>query len=273
MSKDYKIIVLDLDGTLTNSKKEISQRNKLALIEAQKTGKVVVLASGRPTYGIVPLAEDLQLNHFGGYLLSYNGGQIINYKTQESLYHTLLPLEVIPKLYHTVSEFQATLLSYDNEFIITENASDRYVSIEAHLNNMQIKEVPSFINALTKPVTKCLAVGDPEILIQLEYKIKELYGDFINCYRSEPFFLELVPHNIDKAYALSKLIKHLEINRKEMIAFGDGLNDLTMIEYAGMGVAMANAQEAVKEIADYITLSNDEDGVAHILEQLNFSLN
>lgn len=273
MKKDYKIIVLDLDGTLTNSNKEISIRNKKALIKAQQAGILVVLASGRPTYGIIPLAKELELDQYGGYILSYNGGQIIDVAQNESIYHKVLPNHVIPAIYNLVTKHQATLLSYEGEYIITENSTDPYVAIESHLNRMRIKTVDSFCVAIQNPVTKCLAVGEPSKLIELEKELKANYSDILNIYRSEPFFLELVPPHIDKAYSLNRLVEHLQLTREDMIAFGDGFNDLSMIEYAGMGVAMANAQDAVKAIANKITLSNNEDGVAHILEQLPFYLN
>ena len=95
----YKLIVLDLDGTLTNSKKVITPRNREILIRVQEQGVRLVLASGRPTYGIVPLANELRMNEFGGFILSYNGGEIINWETQEMLYENVLPNDVVPVLY------------------------------------------------------------------------------------------------------------------------------------------------------------------------------
>ena len=91
--------------------------------------------------------------------------------------------------------------------------------------------------------------------------------DIISVYRSEPYFLELVPMGIDKARSLAVLLEKLGMTREEMVAVGDGYNDLSMIQYAGMGVAMANAQEPVRKAADYVTLSNEEDGVAAVVEK------
>ena len=97
----YKLIVLDLDGTLTNSQKEITPRNKETLIRVQEQGVQLVLASGRPTYGIVPLANELRMNEFGGFILSYNGGEIINWETQEMIYENVLPNDIVPVLYES----------------------------------------------------------------------------------------------------------------------------------------------------------------------------
>lgn len=93
MRQDYRLLVLDLDGTLTNSKKEISPRNLRTLLRLQQSGVRLVLASGRPTYGIVPLAEQLQMKEHNGYILSYNGGEIINWNTGELLYKTCFPMK------------------------------------------------------------------------------------------------------------------------------------------------------------------------------------
>ena len=118
---NYKLLVLDLDGTLTNTKKEITPRNREILIQAQQQGTRLVLASGRPTYGIVPLANQLQMNQFEGYILSYNGGEIIDWKTHEILYSNVLPDTAIPQLYECAKRNGLAILTYDKEYIITEN--------------------------------------------------------------------------------------------------------------------------------------------------------
>ncbi len=266
MSQKFDTVVLDLDGTLTNSRKELSERNRSALLELQSRGVRVVLASGRPTYGIVPLAEELELARYGGYILSYNGGVIIDCSKGKEIYSNVLPMDLIPLLHSESKAADCVILSYDNEYIIAEDIEQQYVLKEAHLNKMALREVENFSDSITSPVAKCLSVGDPQRVIALEEKLKGLCGDRINIYRSEPYFLELVPQNIDKAFSLSKLLEHTGGSREGMIAFGDGFNDLSMIEFAGLGVAMANAQEVVKQSAGALTLSNDEDGVAHYIE-------
>lgn len=266
----YKLIVLDLDGTLTNSKKEISFRNREMLMRVQEQGVRLVLASGRPTYGIVPLANELCMDKFGGFILSYNGGEIINWKTKEMMYENVLPDEVVPALYKCARRHNLSILSYDGAEIITENAQDPYVMKEAFLNRMMIRETDNFLAEITLPVPKCLIVGDPTHLISVESELSIQLQGRINVFRSEPYFLELVPQNIDKALSLAVLLGKIGIAREEIIAVGDGYNDLSMIKFAGMGVAMSNAQEPVKKAADYITLSNDEDGVAEVVEKLFF---
>jgi hypothetical protein len=158
------------------------------------------------------------------------------------------------------------IISYQNESIISETSDNEYVKYEAFLNKMIIKEVESFTEAVSFPVPKCLIVGKPEKLKLLEDEMNSTFGNEMSIYRSEPFFLELMPLNIDKAKSLQKLLLHTGHTREEMMACGDGYNDLSMIKFAGMGVAMANAQTEVKDASDYITLSNEDDGVAHAVE-------
>lgn len=263
----YKLIVLDLDGTLTNSKKEITSRNRETLIRAQEQGVRLVLASGRPTYGIVPLANELRMNEFGGFILSYNGGEISNWETGEMIYENVLPNDVVPVLYECAKTHQLSILTYDGAEIITENSKDPYVLKEAFLNKMAVRETNDFLTDITLPVAKCLIVGDADKLIPLESELCIRLQGRINVFRSEPYFLELVPQGIDKALSLEVLLKELGIQREEIIAIGDGFNDLSMIKFAGLGIAMANAQEPVKKAADYITLSNDEDGVAEAIDK------
>ncbi len=263
----YKIIVLDIDGTLTNSKKDLSPRNRKAIIDLQERGYVVVLASGRPVYGIMPLAEELELAKYGGYILAFNGAQIIKCATDKVIYSNTLPNELIRPLYEKSKAAGAVILSYNDDYILTENASDKYVAYEGMLNKMQIRQTDNFLENLKLPVVKCLSVAEPDIILKLENDLKAEYGEVMSIYRSEAFFLELVPNGIDKAESLAVLLNHLNLNRKDMIAFGDGFNDLTMLEYAGCGVAMGNAKDAVKEVADAVTISNDEDGVAHYIEE------
>jgi Cof subfamily protein (haloacid dehalogenase superfamily) len=262
----YKLLVLDLDGTLTNSKKEITARTRRALIKVQEQGVTIVLASGRPTYGIVPLAEELELAKYGGYILSFNGGTIINWKTKEVIHQSTISKEQLPALYDIAVQNDVAIISYQNEHIISETCDNEYIRYEAFLNKMNIKEVESFTDALSFPVPKCLIVGNPEKLVHLENEMNSMYGNEMSIYRSEPFFLELMPVNIDKANSLKKLLLHTGHTREEILACGDGHNDLSMIKFAGMGVAMANAQDSVKEASDFITLSNEEDGVAHAVE-------
>lgn len=264
----YKILVLDLDGTLTNSRKEITDRTKHALETYQKEGGIVVLASGRPTYGIMPLADELNLKTYGGYILAFNGGQIIDCQKKSVIWQKVMPVEMNRRLYELAKENQVVIMTYENENLITEDPEHRYVKKEMMINHMGVKKVTSFSEYVSFPVTKCLMVEDGDYLAEVEKRVKDALGNSLSIYRSEPFFLEIMPEGIDKAASLDWLLRHLHMSRENMAAFGDGFNDKTMIEFAGFGVAMGNAQETVKDAADWIAPSNDEDGVAWVVENI-----
>ena len=267
----YKMIVLDLDGTLTNNKKEITPRTKQALMQAQAAGVHVVLASGRPTYGIVPLAEELKLKDNGGYILAFNGGKIIDCTNNEVLFEQKLDEQLVPILFQEAKKAGMEILTYQGEGIAATNKDDEYVQHEAFINKMPVTQYDDFLNQLVYPINKCLIVGDPTPLHELEIRLaKELEGK-MDVYRSADFFLECVPLGIDKARALDRLISSLGISREEVIACGDGYNDLSMIRFAGLGVAMANAAKDIQSEADFVTLSNEEDGVAHVIEHFILS--
>jgi len=269
---DYKMIVLDLDGTLTNREKKISPRNREALMEAQKRGKIVVLASGRPTQGVAPLAKELELGKYGSYILSFNGGLITNSSTGQAVVSALLPLSVNRRVVELAEEHRVNILTYEGDSIITSKKEDPYVELEAGINHMNVREIRNmgeYVEHLQVP--KFLMVDDGGYLSTVEPKVKAALGRDFSVYRSEPFFLEILPKGIDKAQRLEVLLGILGISREEMIACGDGYNDLTMIKYAGLGVAMENAVFPVRKAADYITASNNEDGVALVVEKFLLS--
>ena len=132
---------------------------------------------------------------------------------------------------------------------------------------MPIVRVENFPEAVTFPVNKFLITGEAALTEKIETLLKEKFHSLLNIYRSEPFSWNVMPQNIDKAHSLQKLLNYLGMSADQMICCGDGFNDLTMIEYAGLGVAMENAQPILKKTADYITKSNDEDGVLHVINE------
>ncbi len=261
----FRAIALDLDGTLTNHDKVVTPRTRQALLKAQEQGAIIILASGRPTYGIVPVAECLELEKRGGYILSYNGGNIVNAKTSEKLFSQFLPDAVIPILYKYAKEKNHALLGYAGNEIITEMPDDQYVKEESRINKMNIRKVGNLLETLEPHPTKLLMTGDPTDMLKAEEELVEILGEKMDIFRSAPFFLELVPKGIDKAQSLLRLLSKINLTPADLMAFGDGYNDLSMLKLAGVGVAMANAAPEVRADADYVTLSNEEDGVAAAL--------
>lgn len=268
---NYKAIVLDLDGTLTNSRKEITHKTKEALVEAQQKGMRIILASGRPTYGIRPIADELEIEKYGGYVMAYNGGCIMEWRSKEVVFNQELDPDIVSSLYNKAKERtdDFEILTYQGEGIAATNIENEYVKHEAFINRMPLTQYDDFVRQVQHPVNKCLIVGEPEKLAVFEKKIARELDGKCSVYRSAEFFLECVPVGIDKAASLSRLLPMINISRAETIAVGDGYNDLSMIEFAGLGVAMANAADEVKLKADFVTKSNEEDGVAYVIEKFS----
>ena len=264
---DIKLLVLDIDGTLTNSKKEISEETQRAIKMIQERGHKVMLASGRPTTGMVRFEKELELEKYGGYLLSFNGGKIINCRTGVIVFQKMFPSVLIPQIYRFAKDNNCGLITYLGDKIISANKPDKYIELEARINGMEVVEVHDFLDFVDFEVNKLLMTAPPGPAEKYTEFLSEKYGDRISVYRSEPFFIEWMPKGIDKASSIDRMLSSVGLTRENTICCGDGYNDLTMIEYAGVGVAMANAQPKVKEKADYITASNDEDGIVQVIDE------
>ncbi len=262
-----KALVLDIDGTLTNSAKEITPATKCAIQNIMRRGQKVILASGRPTPGMRRYEEELELDRYGGYLLSFNGARIVDCRTGEIVYQRVLPLTLLPGLFHFAKKNGCGLITYLGNEVISAFPIDKYVEIEARINGLPVRKVPNFTEFVDFDINKCLMTADPEKAELLEKELQEKYGNMASIYRSEPYFIEIMPSDVDKASSLDKMLPAIGVKRENTVCCGDGFNDISMIRYAGVGVAMGNAQQAVKESADYITATNDEDGLVQVIEK------
>lgn len=264
----YKLLVLDVDGTLLNDKKEITPRTHAALLKAQQMGVHVVLASGRPTNGVQPLAEALELNHYGGFILSYNGGQIINAQTGELMFEKRIDPAMIPYLNRKAKENGFAIFTYHKDYILTDSPENKHVQEEAELNKMRIIGVENFPEAVDFAPCKCILTSDDENnLVGLENHWKKRLDGVLEAFRSEDYFLEVAPHFINKGNTLAVLMEMLNITTEEVVAIGDGVADVSMLQLAGTGVAMGNARDSVKACADFTTLPNNMEGVAVAIEK------
>ncbi len=263
----YKLLALDLDGTLTNSKKKISRKNKDYIRKAREKGVSVVLASGRPVIGIKGIADELNLWEKGGYILVYNGGHIIDCATGKDLIKQTIPMEYVHDICDVIRKYRVYPLSYNDVGVICENDTDQYVLLEGHNNGIPVIRVRSLEECITKPVVKFMVVGEPDELQKAHDHLKGLFEGKLNVFFSESYFVEVTPFGIEKASSLAALSDILGITREETIACGDGLNDIPMLKYAGFAVAMGNAYEKAKKVADYVTATNDHDGVAEVIQK------
>jgi Cof subfamily protein (haloacid dehalogenase superfamily) len=262
----YKMIALDLDGTLNNDDKKITQRTKDALIAVQKQGVIVVLASGRQAPGLRRESEALELENHHGILLSYNGGKIIDATTKEVIYEKSIPGKIAKRLLRHLEALPVTPIVDDGEYIYTTDR-DGYRIWEERQNNLGLKMVNNIADELVFNPVKVLIAAPNEVLMPTSEKIIPHFEKELSFVLSAPFYLEATMKGISKAGSLQTVCDILNIKPEEVMAFGDAQNDLSMIRFAGLGVAMGNACEELKAAADEITLSNNDDGIAHVLEK------
>ncbi len=264
-----RVLAIDLDGTLVNDEKQVTPPTLSALMDLQRQGVRLVLASGRPTYGVLPVAKQLRMDRFGGFILSYNGGQVVDCQTMEVLYQRTLPRAEQQRVVEIAERDGHTVMGFLGAEIVTTRPDDIYVAEGKRINKMSIRGVDDLLRELKDTdVVKLLVVGEPERLARTEQKMQALREEGIWAYRSQPFFLETVPQGIDKAESLRKLLEHLNLKAEDMVAVGDGGNDLSMIQFAGVGVAMRNATEEVRGRADWVTTQdNNHDGLLEAVKK------
>jgi len=260
----HKLLAIDLDGTLLNSQKEITPRTEAALIEAQKRGHRIVLATGRPIVGARPYARQLRLDVYHGFLLCFNGATILQCEDNKLLYENYLPAQFIPKLYTKSKENGFAIMSYEGDCILTESVDDKYIQHAARINRMQILKTRDFANIKT-PVPKCIITGETDRLILFEKLLRAEFGDELSIIRSESFFLEVMNRGVEKGTSLAQLLQMIHVNPENLVSFGDSYNDESMLRLAGWSVAMGNARTEIQSLADEVTASNDENGVSQVV--------
>lgn len=264
----YKLLVLDVDGTILNSERKITQRTVMTLRKVQSIGIKVALASGRPTYGLLPLAKAIDLGTYGGYIISYNGAQVISAQDGEILFARSIDPQMVPYLEKKAAKTGMTMAYYDGDEVVSTDTTNPHVVDEAQMNGMKLRQVDQISMVVEDWPSEVMLFSDhEEELDSLENHMQRHLNGVMDTIHSNPYMLEVVGYQVGKSYAMSALMQLLGIGMEEVIAIGDGTADVNMIQMAGTGIAMANAVESVRRCADYITLSNDEDGAAVAIEK------
>lgn len=264
----YKLIAMDLDGTLNNDQKVITEKTKAALMAAQGQGIRLALASARPSPGLFKERDILRLQDHKGILMSYNGGRIVDAETGKVLFETSMDLEETKQVLRKLEDLPVTPILDDGvQFYVTDQNGYK-VDYECKNNNMVCSEVGNLADFLTFAPIKILMSVQPEELVEVQKQIADFLPESLTVVQTAAFYLEVIPRVINKGQGIRDICKVLGIEPADVISFGDAANDIPMLEAAGMGVAMGNAQEAVKQAADMVTLSNNEDGIAAALEKL-----
>lgn len=262
----YKLIAMDLDGTLNNSQKRITERTHAALMQAQQQGIRLALASARPSPGLFKERDILRLQEYGGILMSYNGGRIVDAATGTTLFETAMDLEQTKEVLRQLATLPVTPILDDGKHFYVTDSQGYKVPYECQNNNMVCSEVENLADFLSFAPIKILMSVLPEQLPQVQAEIAGFLPDSLTVVQTADFYLEVIPKVINKGQGIRDICRTLGISPEEVIAFGDAANDIPMLRAAGTGVAMGNAAEDVKAAADYVTATNDADGIAAALE-------
>lgn len=271
-----RVIIMDVDGTLTNSQKIVTSKTKEALIRAQNRGIRLVLASGRPTSGLVGLAEELEMDQHHGLFVAFNGSKVLDCQTNEIFFNQTMSVEEGRAVLEHMKNFKEVRPMIDKgDYMYVNDVYDCWINVNGQPFNVieyesrggcfKLCEKDDLAAFADYPLNKILTTADPEYLQAHYEEMRAPFEGQLNCMFTGPFYYEFTAKGIDKAKALDSVLIPMGYRQDEMIAFGDGQNDASMVRYAGIGVAMGNAVQELKDIADEITLSNEEDGIAESL--------
>ena len=257
------MLVLDMDDTLLTDDHTISNENATMLFKAQELGVYVVLASGRPTPAMTAYAKELQLDN--SFMISYNGAVITDLKEDKIIFEQTLSQQQIHELYDYSLKSKTHIITYVDGKIVSETDSE-YIEVERTITGLEHNKVLNFKDAVKSAAIKCILLEEPSYLKEVEKDLKLAMPHLSVC-MSKPFFLEVAQNGIDKGASIKFLAEKLNILQSEIIAVGNAGNDLTMIEYAGLGVWVDNVDPELRDRADVIVASNNDHGVAEVVRR------
>ncbi len=271
-----KAIFLDIDGTLTNDQKQITPLTRNTLMKAQQLGIRLVIASGRPAIGLYQYGDLLEMSHHHGLFVCYNGSRVVDCESGEVLVNRTMSADTCRKILHHLKQYRARPMLEHGDHVLVHDVYDCMVKdgdrefnvfeYETRMNHYLLTEVPDLEAAVDGPLNKILTTGDSDYLREHAEEMSAPFADEVAAMFTADFYYEYTALGVDKGSALSEAMQLLNIRPEECIAFGDAENDISMLQYAGIGVAMKNAQEAVLQAADIISdKDNNHDGIAHVL--------
>lgn len=259
----YKMMAIDIDDTLITADKRVTPRTRAALIAAAEKGVVITLATGRMHASACRIARQLELNVP---IITYQGSMVKNLIDQESIYERFVPYQASEYIFDYCEKNGYHLQGYYQDQLYARQDNEK-IKAYAQLSDVSYHIKPDFHRLIQLPMTKLLIYEEPEVLDRIASELAPMLGDEVHVTKSKPVYLEFTHPQGTKGQALSFLANRYNCSMQEVIAFGDSWNDTDMLEMAGLGVAMENAVPSLKEAADYITLSNENDGIAHVIEQ------
>ena len=261
----YKMIAADIDGTLLNDKSEMSERTKTAITRVVGSGALFVVATGRAMRGItakdfsVLFEEDMPF-------IVINGASLVMGKSRRVLFNKYLSSDLVEEIFELGSDFGVPMVIRSSEGIWANReceATNGYFAL--YKSDMRV--IHDIGKLRNENIFKVIWFDTPSSITRLQRDMNDYFMGRLNCHSSMPVFLEFVSVDANKGSALAEVGRLYGVDRSETIAVGDGFNDISMLKYAGLGVAMENAPDEVKAVCDFVTLSNNEDGAAAAIEK------
>ena len=259
----YKLIAVDMDGTLLNDNGEITPKTQAAVKAAISRGVMFTVSTGRPIQGVDKYNGLLNLK---APIITYNGAMIVRSDHKEVLFSkTMLCGDAMSIMEYGIKMGTTMCVWAHNKLYC--NVHNERVDDYKKLSGVEPIVIEDYAALAQSGITKILWYDEPDVIADVQNKLKDVAFERVTYCTSKPIFLEFFNNEVSKAEAMKKIGELYNIKREEMIAIGDGFNDLPMIEYAGLGVAMANAPEGVKRLSDYVTQkSNNCDGIAEVID-------
>ncbi|WP_032093348.1 Cof-type HAD-IIB family hydrolase [Necropsobacter rosorum] len=256
----YKAVFSDMDGTLLNSRHQISPATFAAIRRIIRRGVAFIPVSARPPYAITPYTQQLQTRQA---IICYSGALILD-NDLHPLYSVSLQAQDLPALEKDLTNFPHLSVSYYAGLDwFTDNSQSDWIKQEAEITGLTAKSKPNHLPA----VHKILVMGEGAEIARLEKQLQHRFPQ-LSVHRSKGEYLEIMHKAASKAKAIRFMETYLNISARDVIAFGDNFNDLDMLQYAGFSVAMGNAPDAIKQAAKLVTAGNDDDGIALVLNRL-----
>lgn len=258
-----KLVAVDMDDTLLDDTLKVSPRTCEAIRKAQERGVIVTIATGRMFSSVLPFAKQLNIQ---APVISYNGGMVRYPVSKEVLFHQSIDGEIAGKIVKLFREHGWYLQSYMNDELYVVERCEKAKSYEILAGIQAIAMGDEFYTMVHEP-TKMLSLAEPHEIQEIQQVIHKELGETIFLATSKSNYLEITHPKVNKGHALAILAEQLMIHQDEIMTIGDSNNDYPMIEYAGFGVAMGNASDRVKGIAQAVTADNNHHGVAEAIEK------
>jgi len=262
----YKLLAVDLDDTMLNSQLMIPEASRRAVEQARQAGVRVTLATGRMFCSALPFARELGVEE---YLMTYQGALVKHAVTGDVLFHRPVPFALALQVIELVNRYGYHINIYldDVPYIARQTKeSELYTSI-SRIPMEEVGDLELFLQERAQDPTKIVVVTREELIDRLLAEVRSVLGSQLHISKSKPHFLEFSHRLGNKGDALEAIAKYYGVAREEIIAVGDSYNDLEMLDYAGLGVAVGNARPEIQARADYVSVSNDECGVAEVVDK------